>query len=132
MSGTLTSAVRIWSDAEDESHFADIEIHLAPQRYAPPAGPIDVSHRFSASSTVFFSMPGGWFGDWHPTPRRQFCFILSGNLEVKVTDGQVRRFEPGVIVLLEDLTGLGHSTRVIGDRPSTGVFVHLADGATLA
>ncbi len=132
MSGTVTSVVRIWSDAEGGSHFEDIEVHLAPRRYAPPAGPIDVSDPFSASGAMFFSMPGGWFGDWHPTPRRQFCFILSGSLEVHVTDGQVRQFEPGAIVLLEDVTALGHSTRVIGDRPSTGVFVHLADGATLA
>ena len=30
---------------------------------------------------------------------------------------------------LEDVTGVGHTTRVIGDAPSTGVFVHLPDDA---
>ena len=50
---------------------------------------------------------------------------------MEVADGEVRRFGPGDIVLLEDLTGPGHTTRVVGVAPSSGVFVQLPTGATM-
>ena len=75
---------------------------------------------------MLFEFPAGWFGDWHPSPRRQLYFNLGGRLEVEVGDGETRRVGPGAIVLLEDLTGTGHVTRVVGDERSTGVFVQLS------
>jgi hypothetical protein len=35
----------------------------------------------------------------------------------------VRILAPGAVVLLEDLTGRGHLTRVLGDDDVSGVFV---------
>ena len=52
--------------------------------------------------------------DWHPAPRRQWIFILSGTLEVEVQDGEVRQFPSGSILFVEDTTGKGHKTRVVG------------------
>lgn len=119
--------VRLLSDADGTSHFEDLEVALAPSVYAPPAPPIEVSERIPASRAVLFSMPAGWFGDWHPTPHRQLYISLSGRLEVAVSDGETRVFEPGDIALLEDVLEPGHTTRAIGDEPSTGMFVHLAE-----
>ena len=116
---------RIWADDTGESHFEDMELELESIDYAPPAPPLDVSAPFPAEQALVFEFPAGWFGDWHPSPRRQLYFNLGGRLEVEVGDGEVRRVGPGDIVLLEDLTGSGHVTRVIGDEPSSGVFVHL-------
>lgn len=123
--------VRIYSDDAGESHFDDLDIALAPRPYAPPSAPFDVSAPISASGAVLFSMPAGWFGDWHPSPRRQLYFNLSGQLEVVVSDGEARQLGPGDIVLVEDVSGDGHTTRAIGEEPSTGVFVHLADDEAL-
>ena len=83
-------------------------------------------HPVDAERVILFSMPVGWFGDWHPSPRRQLYFNLSGRLAVEVADGEVRELEPGAVVLVEDLSGKGHTTRVLGGEPSTGAFVHLA------
>ena len=117
---------RVWADADGVSHFEDAEIELESVDYAPPAPPLDVSAPFSAERALLFEFPAGWFGDWHPSPRRQLYFNLGGHLEVEVGDGEVRDVGPGAIVLLEDLTGTGHVTRVLGEGASTGVFVHLA------
>ena len=91
----------------------------------------DTLHRrlgaIPASRAVLFSIPAGWFGDWHPTPHRQLYVNLSGRLEVSVSDGETRVFEPGDIALVEDVLEPGHTTRAIGDEPSTGIFVHLAE-----
>jgi hypothetical protein len=35
-----------------------------------------------------------------------------GEYEVTSSDGAVRRFPPGSVLLLEDTTGQGHSTRI--------------------
>ena len=38
---------------------------------------------------------------------------VSGEYEVSVGDGVTRRFPPGAVLVLEDTTGMGHSTRVV-------------------
>lgn len=39
--------------------------------------------------------------------------ILRGTVEVRTTDGAVRRLGPGTAVHLEDTTGPGHATRIL-------------------
>jgi len=116
---------RIWADDAGTSHFEDVDVDLEPAEYAPPAPPLELSPPIPAERALFFEAPVGWFGDWHPSPRRQLYVNLSGRLEVEVGDGEVREFGPGEVVLVEDLIGPGHVTRVVGDDRSTGVFIHL-------
>ncbi|MEA2026166.1 MAG: hypothetical protein U9O18_05705 [Chloroflexota bacterium] len=116
---------RVHCDADGISHFEDLDIELVPAEYAPPAPPLEVSEPIPVTNVVLASFRAGWFGDWHPTPRRQLYFNLTGRLEVGVSDGEVRILEPGDVVLVEDVVAPGHTTRVVGDEPSTGVFIHL-------
>jgi quercetin dioxygenase-like cupin family protein len=121
------NVIRIWADAAGASHFDEVGFEMVMGAYAPPAPALDLSEPMAAERAVLFSMPSGWFGDWHPSPRRQLYINLSGRLAVEVADGEVRELGPGAIVLVEDVTGTGHTTRVLGDEPSTGVFVHLTE-----
>ncbi len=105
--------VRIYSDSNGQSHFAEEEAAFQLVDYAPPAPPISVTEVLGAEGVSFISSPSGWFGDWHPAPRRQFIFMLAGELEAEVSDGEVRIFKPGDIVLVEDTTGQGHISRVV-------------------
>lgn len=77
---------------------------------------------------ALLSSPGGWEGDWHPTPRRQFIIILTGGLEVEVSDGEVRRFGPGSIALIEDTEGRGHVSRVLGKERGHSLALPIEDG----
>jgi quercetin dioxygenase-like cupin family protein len=79
------------------------------------------------SHLVFNQLPVGTFVDWHPAPRRQYVIILSGQLEIGLSDGTVRRFGPGDARLVEDVAGKGHTTRVIGSEPVVTTVVPLAD-----
>ena len=107
--------VRIYSDADGESHFEDEEISFQLVDFAPPAPPISVSELFHpAGETFLISSPPGWYGDWHPTPRRQLLFTLYGQLDVEVSDGEIRTFGPGTIILVEDTTGKGHVSHATG------------------
>ena len=83
---------------------------------------------FPAARCFLLSGPADWAGDApHPTPRRQlFCF-LRGELEVTASDGETRRFVPGAVLLLEDTTGKGHATRVVGGAEFLILGVALAE-----
>jgi quercetin dioxygenase-like cupin family protein len=116
---------RIYADASGESHFEDVEVELHEAAYAPPAPPYAVSDATPASAVLMTRLPVGWFGDWHPTPRLQWWFQLAGELEVSVTDGETRRFVAGDIVRVEDTTGRGHTTRVLGDEDVLAVYAHI-------
>ncbi len=106
--------VRLFSDPNGESHFSDEELLFQLVDFAPPAPPISVSDVFTTSGETFIiSSPSGWYGDWHPAPRCQLLFMLHGELEVEVSDGEVRIFTPGVALFVEDTIGKGHISRVI-------------------
>jgi len=49
--------------------------------------------------------------DWHKGPRRQIIATIAGEGEIETGDGQKLTVKPGVITLIEDLTGKGHITR---------------------
>ena len=76
-------------------------------------------------------MAGGvspdWYGDWHPAPRRQFLVYIAGEMEAEASDGEVRRLGPGSIALVEDTTGKGHRSRVVGATEVINVIVQLPD-----
>ena len=42
-------------------------------------------------------------------------------------DGTIKHYGPGTVLLAEDLTGTGHSTRVVGTEPRFAIIIPLAD-----
>ena len=66
---------KVFTDKDGETHFKDVEIELESIEFAPPAPPINLSMFYPATKYAFALFPSGWHGDWHPTPRRQICFI---------------------------------------------------------
>jgi quercetin dioxygenase-like cupin family protein len=119
--------IKIFSDEEGETHFKDIEIDFKLADFAPPAPHLMISQLKPAAQYAFITFPSGWFGDWHPTPKKQVFFILSGKLEVRVSDGERRLFGPGTIVLVTDTIGKGHVTKVLGSKDVLTAVVQLED-----
>lgn len=119
--------VRLYTDRAGESHFEDVEVILSLVNFAPPAPPIQVSAFTPATQFGFLSSPPGWYGDWHPTPQRQIIFYLAGEIEAEVSDGEIRHFGPGSVTLVEDTTGKGHRSRVVGSDDVVLAVVQLPD-----
>lgn len=119
------TCTRIYADESGQSHAEEVSLELPGDQFETSVPPFQLSAPIAVSLARFSAMPPGWEGDWHPAPRRQYSVHLSGELEVEVGDGQVCRFGPGSVVLLEDLSGQGHRTRVIGEQPVVGVFMQL-------
>ncbi len=124
------SFVRVYSDSEGETHFSDDQLTFTLENYAPPAPPISVSKQLASESMVFISSAPGWVGDWHPVPRRQLMLVLSGELEVEVSDGEKRRFLPGSVAFVEDTTGRGHASRVVSSERVYMMAIPLKDKDT--
>ena len=87
----------------------------------------DLTNLHTAKGVVFRSSPPGRFSDWHLAPRRQYIITLSGEAEIGLGDGTIQHLGPGDVNMAEDLTGHGHTTRVVGDVPRVTATVHLED-----
>ena len=87
-----------------------------PRRHAPPAPPFEVSAAMPCTAMLLATLPVGYESDWHPAPARRWFLQLAGELEVETGDGEVRRLTAGTVVLVEDVIGPGHRTRVAGAR----------------
>ncbi|MEE9201599.1 MAG: hypothetical protein V3U31_00200 [Dehalococcoidia bacterium] len=109
--------VRIYSGEDGQSHFEELELPTAPVGQAP----------FQAATGIGFrrSEPGD-FMDWHNAPRRQYVITLSGQVEFGIGDGTLRRMGVGDVLLAEDLTGRGHTSRGVSSEPRVCVAIPLA------
>ena len=112
--------VRIYTGDDNQSHFEDLEIPLAPSNYG------ELSEMVEAEGVIFRETPVGGSLDYHTAPRRQFVITLGGMAEVECGDGSRRRFGPGDIMLADDTTGRGHITREI-EGPRRSIFIPLPE-----
>ena len=112
-----TSYPRLYASVDGDTHFQDVPVSMAPVVYLPdmPGAPlVDVATSQSVTALTFSRLEAGFDADWHPAPRRQFVLVLSGGIELTVTDGEMRSFGPGGVYFVEDTTGKGHRTRAVG------------------
>lgn len=108
--------VRMYADADGESHFEDLYVELEERAFAPPAAPAWVAAFLGAKGTLFFSAGPDWGGQIpHPSPQRQIFCVMRGAVQATVSDGERRDLGTGDLVLLDDTFGKGHATRVLGD-----------------
>ncbi len=123
----MTTYTRLYADEDGESHFEDVDIDLTLTDYAPPAPPLNLSSFAPATQFGFMNAPAGWYSDWHASSGRDLFVVLSGEWEVTASDGETRRFGIGAVLRVEDTTGKGHSSRVVGEFDSLAIMVRLAE-----
>jgi|SRR6185295_14337041 len=119
------SYVRLFTDEQGESHFQDIQSDLHRVDFAAGSPPLYVSHDVSANAASFFGAPAGWESDWHPSSGRHLFAVLTGVWEVTASDGETRTFSRGDVLLVEDTTGKGHTSRVVGREESLALLITL-------
>jgi quercetin dioxygenase-like cupin family protein len=104
------------------SAFEDAEIPLRQQQVADAVPPMFAGGLRSAAGVVFLRS-AEFDSDPHPAPASQWVVMLRGAIEIEVSDGTRRRFEPGDLLLVTDTTGTGHLTSAVGDPPLEALFV---------
>lgn len=108
---------RLYTGPDGQTHIEELDFASHPE----------YTSLMATKGVVFRTTRPGHFSDWHTAPRRQFVITLEGEVEIGLADGSVHRFGPGHVNLAEDLTGKGHTTRVVGDTPRVTATIHLAD-----
>ena len=106
---------RLYAGDDGESHMEALELASHPE----------LTTLQGAKGVVFRSSPPGYFSDWHTAPRRQYIITLSGEAEIGLGDGTIHRLGPGDVNMAEDLTGHGHTTRVVGQVPRVTATIHI-------
>lgn len=109
---------RIYTGPDGQSHSEEIELKITNGNN---------SDMIKATGVQFRRQSPGYFSDWHVGPRRQFIITLSGRGEIEVAGGKKVALEPGRIELIEDTTGKGHTTRVVGTEDRVSIAIPLAD-----
>lgn len=111
---------RVYSDAEGESRFEDIEVELFDN------GEIGrLSENIDVKTLQFRKVSPDYDYDFHHAPQKQFIVLLDGGVEITTSLGETRQFQTGEILLMEDTTGKGHRTKNLEKRERTSIFIHL-------
>ncbi|HEX5826108.1 MAG TPA: hypothetical protein VFY23_01190 [Candidatus Limnocylindrales bacterium] len=116
---------RIVPDGAGGTRFDDAGVTLELGDFAPPAPPMLRSFPEPATGVRFVGAAAGWDSPPHPAPARQYVVTLRGLVRATVTDGTTRTFNPGDVVLLEDVDGEGHRTFVPGTEDWLAMVVVL-------
>ncbi|HTG91120.1 MAG TPA: hypothetical protein VL866_00930 [Pyrinomonadaceae bacterium] len=119
------SYIRLFTDNQGETHFEEIQSTLARVDFAYGMPPLFVSEEIAAQASSFFGALAGWESDWHPSSGRHLFAVLTGAWEVTASDGETRTFAKGDVLLVEDTTGKGHTSRVLGSEESIALLVQL-------
>lgn len=111
---------RIFSDINGESHFEDIEIPLTDQ------GDIGfLSDDINVKKLQFRKVSAEYDYDFHHAPQKQYIVLLDGGVEIQTSLGEIRQFQTGEILLVEDISGKGHKTKNLEKKERTSIFIHL-------
>ena len=117
---------RCYADSAGETHFEDVEEETQQVELAPSAV-FGVTKNRPASNVFLTNWPPGYADDFHPAPGRYLFALLQGEFDTTVSDGEVRRFRPGDVVLVEDVASKGHKSVVVGQSNCEFMFVGLAE-----
>jgi hypothetical protein len=116
------TCLRIFADANGETHMEDVDIALRPRQLFKDNPPLRLSDNFPATWCNICYVPSGMHEDWH-NPQRLLVLWLTGEVEFETSDGNIRRLPAGSVVLAEDTTGKGHISR---HPPEGQIVVHVA------
>jgi hypothetical protein len=118
-----TTVTRLYTGADGQTHAEDTEVAWRPAKLRAE---LNESESLKVTSAQFLRWPRGFVWEGHPASRRQYVIIISGRGEVDVVGGSKVLLAPGRILLAEDITGKGHTTRVGAQEDLVMLLVPLA------
>jgi quercetin dioxygenase-like cupin family protein len=120
---TTTTITRLFTGADGQSHAEDSEVAWRPAKLRPE---LNESASVKVTAAQFLRWPRGFVWEGHPASKRQYVIIVSGRGEVDAVGGKKVQLAPGRVLLAEDVTGKGHTTRVGADEDLVMLLVPLS------
>jgi hypothetical protein len=113
----------LYTGGDGMSHFERVDVKFSP--VPEQSGARAESEPISVQKSYFVRLSPGFFLDWHNAEARRYVITISGRAELVVTGGQKFVAQPGDLLLAEDLTGKGHTFRVLGGADWVAMFVDM-------
>lgn len=110
----------LYTGSDGRAYTKDIEM---------PARPNGVVDLLPVSAVEIHRTRPGFSVGWHVEKRRQYLITISGHGEIDIAGGKKIILTPGSILLVENGTGKGHMTRVVGNKEWVGLWLPLVDQA---
>src|SRR5262249_41468165 len=118
------TCLRIFADANGETHMEDVDIALQPRKLFKDNPPLRLSDNFAASWCNICHVPSGMHEvDWHNPPQCLLVLWLTGEAAFETSDGGIPRLPAGTVVPAEGTTGTGHIAR---HPPKVSLVVHVS------
>lgn len=112
-------ATRLYTGPDGQSHIDQLPIVLQ-------GAPVAESTPLKMSDAYVVRAAPGMFESWHNADKKRYIVVISGEAEVTTTSGEKAKIVPGQIYIAEDLTGKGHTFRVVGSTDWVALFVNFA------
>ena len=120
----MPEAIEVWRIFSKEDGTSSMELLDVPM-------PDGASKLLAGPGVVMRRILKDMVPAWHVGPRRQMLATIAGEGEIETGDGQVLVVRPGIITLIEDLTGKGHLTRGRGDSDRYALVWAIDDSVTV-
>lgn len=114
-------ATRLFTGPDNQTHAEEVALNFDATKR------VQVAKLIAITSAELHRTAGGNVEDWHRAPRRQYVITLSGHGELEIAGGKKIEVGPGSIDLVEDTTGKGHITRVVGTEDRVTLQLPFAD-----
>lgn len=111
----MKKAVQYVVEDGESTRFREGEIELAPVEGVSPGGIFHAAALGDAAVGVVV-FEAGFSCEFHHTPAPTWMLVMSGEMEVEVSDDETRVLRAGDLVHLSDAQGRGHRSRVLGDQ----------------
>jgi hypothetical protein len=115
---------RMYTGTDGQSHVEQVNVKFPPEGGVPPT--TEQTDPVKVTSSYIVRAAPGVVESWHNADTRRYVIPISGRAEVEVAGGQKFSAEPGRIYIAEDLTGKGHTFRVVGGDEWVALFVEFA------
>lgn len=112
--------LHLYGGEDGESH---LEIKDLPRTGGTPGRSVQ-TRLYATDVEIGDTLPGD-FIDFHGVSTPRLLIVLAGQLEVGLGDGSKHILSKGDIVLANDVTGRGHTSRTIGTEPLRILTVRL-------
>jgi hypothetical protein len=115
---------RMYTGADGQSHVEQVKVKFPAVAGASPTS--EQSEPVKVTSAYIVRVAPGVVEGWHNADARRYVIPVSGRAEVEVGGGQKFSVDSGRIYIAEDLTGKGHTFRVVGGDDWVALFVEFA------
>ncbi len=111
----------IYVDDHGHSYFGEVDLPQSGNSRRIGARPQDVKYWRTSK------MLPSHYKDFQTVEDIELLCVMSGHMELTVSNGEKRYCSRGDMILLQDTTGQGHCTRIIGFEPCNTLHIAMND-----